>query len=145
MMVALSPVDWGFALAGGLLIGLAAAGMMLAYGRVAGVSGLVRNALSGRGEAIAFVLGLPLGALLVNGLVGGGGGSVAFASPGRLVVAGLLVGVGAGLANGCTSGHSVCGIARLSPRSLAATLLFIAVGAVMVALVGVPSSGGLAP
>jgi len=144
MIVALSPVDWGLALAGGLLIGLAAAGLMLAYGRVAGVSGLVRNALSGRGEAIAFVLGLPLGALLVNGLTGGGG-AVTFASPGRLVVAGLLVGVGAGLANGCTSGHSVCGIARLSPRSLAATLLFIGVGAVMVALVGVPSSGGLAP
>ncbi len=69
----------------------------------------------------------------------GGGGPVAFASPGRLVLAGLLVGIGAGLANGCTSGHSVCGIARLSPRSLVATMLFIAVGAGMVALVGVPA------
>lgn len=137
-MVALSPMDWGLALAGGLLIGLAAAGLMLTYGRVAGVSGLVRNALGGRLEAVAFVIGLPLGALLVQA-VAGGGEAVTFASPGRLALAGLLVGVGAGLANGCTSGHSVCGIARLSPRSLVATVLFIAVGAVMVALVGVPN------
>ncbi len=137
MIVALSVADWSLALAGGALIGLAAAGLMLAFGRVAGVSGLVRDALSGRAEAVAFVLGLPLGALLVQGLTGGG--SVAFASPGRLALAGLLVGIGAGLANGCTSGHSVCGIARLSPRSLAATMLFIAVGAGMVALVGVPA------
>ncbi|WP_096701188.1 hypothetical protein [Magnetospirillum sp. 15-1] len=138
MIVALSVADWSLALAGGALIGLAAAGLMLTFGRVAGVSGLVRNALSGRVEAIAFVLGLPLGAMLVQGLTGGGAG-VTFASPGRLVLAGLLVGIGAGLANGCTSGHSVCGIARLSPRSLVATMLFIAVGAGMVALVGVPA------
>jgi uncharacterized membrane protein YedE/YeeE len=137
-MVALSAADWSLALAGGALIGLAAAGLMLAFGRVAGVSGLVRNALAGRLEAIAFILGLPLGALLVQGLTGGGG--AVLASPGRLVLAGLLVGIGAGLANGCTSGHSVCGIARLSPRSLVATMLFIAVGAAMVALVGVPGS-----
>lgn len=138
MIVALSAADWGLALAGGALIGLAAAGLMLAFGRVAGVSGLVRSALGGRIEAIAFILGLPLGALLVQG-VAGSGAAQAFASPGRLVLAGLLVGVGAGLANGCTSGHSVCGIARLSPRSLAATMLFIVAGAAMVALVGVPA------
>ena len=138
-MVPLSAMDWGLALAGGALIGLAAAGLMLVFGRVAGVSGLVRNALAGRGEAIAFLLGLPLGALIIQGLMGASP-VTAFASPGRLVLAGLLVGVGAGLANGCTSGHSVCGIARLSPRSLVATVLFIAVGAAMVALVGVPSS-----
>lgn len=138
MMVALSAADWSLALAGGALIGLAAAGLMLAFGRVAGVSGLVRNALAGRLEAIAFILGLPLGAVLVQGLTGGG--EAVLASPGRLVLAGLLVGIGAGLANGCTSGHSVCGIARLSPRSLVATILFIAVGAAMVALAGVPGS-----
>ncbi|WP_407668812.1 YeeE/YedE family protein [Paramagnetospirillum magnetotacticum] len=131
-------MDWGLALAGGLLIGLAAAGLMLTYGRVAGVSGLVRNALAGKMEAVAFVIGLPLGALLVQVLTGGGA-PVSFASAPRLALAGLLVGVGAGLANGCTSGHSVCGIARLSPRSLVATILFIAVGAVMVTLVGVPA------
>lgn len=136
-MVPLSVMDWGLALAGGLLIGLAAAGLMLAFGRVAGVSGMVRGALAGRGEAIAFILGLPLGALAVQALLGHSP-AAALASPSRLVVAGLLVGIGAGLANGCTSGHSVCGIARLSPRSLAATMLFIAVGAGMVILVGVP-------
>jgi uncharacterized protein len=138
-MVALSPLDWGLALAGGLLIGLAAAGLMLTYGRVAGVSGLVRNALAGRMEAVAFVVGLPLGALVVR-VLAGGGETVAFASPARLALAGLLVGVGAGLANGCTSGHSVCGIARLSPRSAVATILFIAAGAAMVALVGGPKA-----
>lgn len=137
-IVVLSPADWGLALGGGLLIGLAAAGLMVALGQVAGVSGLVARALSGRVEAVLFLLGLPLGALIVNSLA-----SLppeeAFASPGRLMAAGLLAGIGARLANGCTSGHSVCGIARLSPRSLVATLLFIAVGAVMVAAVGVPS------
>jgi uncharacterized membrane protein YedE/YeeE len=138
MMVPLSLADWGFALMGGLLIGLAAAGLMLAYGRTAGVSGLFRGALEGRQEAIAFLLGLPLGALLVQALAGDDG-LVTFASPGRLILAGLLVGIGSGLANGCTSGHSVCGIARLSPRSLVATMLFISVGAGMVALVGVPA------
>jgi uncharacterized protein len=136
-MVPLSVMDWAFALLGGLLIGLAAAGLMLAFGRVAGVSGMVRNALAGRVEAIAFILGLPLGALVIQGLVGGAP-AAALASPGRLALAGLLVGIGAGLANGCTSGHSVCGIARLSPRSFAATMLFIGVGAVIVVLVGVP-------
>jgi uncharacterized membrane protein YedE/YeeE len=138
MMVPLSVTDWGFALVGGLLIGLAAAGLMLAYGRTAGVSGLFRGALEGKLEAVAFLLGLPLGALLIEALVGGDG-LVSFASPGRLVLAGLLVGIGSGLANGCTSGHSVCGIARLSPRSLMATVLFIATGAGMVALAGVPA------
>jgi uncharacterized membrane protein YedE/YeeE len=129
--------DWLLALAGGLLIGSAAAGLMVAFGRVAGVSGMVRGALAGRLDAIAFILGLPLGTLLVRLVAGGGGGAV-LASPWRLAAAGLLVGIGSGLANGCTSGHSVCGIARLSPRSLTATLLFIAVGAGMVTLAGVP-------
>lgn len=128
--------DWVLALAGGLLIGAAAAGLMVAFGRVAGVSGMVRGALAGRLDAVAFILGLPLGATLVH--LAMGSGAAGFASPARLAVAGLLVGIGSGLANGCTSGHSVCGIARLSPRSLVATLLFIAVGAGMVALAGVP-------
>ncbi|MBI3446017.1 MAG: YeeE/YedE family protein [Magnetospirillum sp.] len=137
-IVALSPADWALALAGGMLIGLAASGLMVALGQVAGISGLVTKAMAGRWEAVLFLLGLPLGALIVNALV-----SLppeqAFASPGRLVAAGLLTGIGARLANGCTSGHSVCGIARLSPRSVVATLLFIGIGAVMVALVGVPA------
>lgn len=138
-MVDLSLLDWVLALTGGLLIGTAAAGLMLGFGRVAGVSGLVRGALSGKVEAVAFILGLPAGALLVNLAVGAAGAAVSFASSGRLALAGLLVGAGAGLANGCTSGHSVCGIARLSPRSLVATILFIVIGAAMVAVVGRPA------
>lgn len=137
-MVPLTGLDWAFALAGGMLIGLAAGGLMVTLGQVAGVSGLLSRALSGRIEAVLFLIGLPLGALLVNGLVSLPAAE-AFASPGRLMAAGLLGGLGARLANGCTSGHSVCGIARLSPRSLVATLLFIAVGAVMVAVAGVPA------
>ena len=137
-MVPLTVLDWALALGGGLLIGLAAGGLMAALGQVTGVSGLLTRALSGKIEAVLFLAGLPLGALIVNGLASLPAAE-AFASPGRLMAAGLLGGLGARLANGCTSGHSVCGIARLSPRSLVATFLFIAVGAAMVAIAGVPS------
>ena len=134
-MLPLTLADWGLALAGGGLIGLAAGGLMLMVGRIAGASGLIAGALQGRVEPLMFVIGLPLGALLVHALLGGPI-PTAFASPGRLVLAGLLVGLGARLANGCTSGHAVCGIARLSPRSLVATLVFMIAGVAMVALLG---------
>ena len=137
-MVPLTGLDWALALGGGLLIGLAAGGLMATLGQVAGVSGLLSRALSGKIEAVLFLVGLPLGAVIANALVSLPE-ATAFASPGRLMAAGLLGGLGARMANGCTSGHSVCGIARLSPRSLVATLLFIAIGAAMVAVAGVPS------
>ncbi|MFG0582737.1 YeeE/YedE family protein [Pseudomonas sp. zjy_9] len=129
-------IDWvsftpWSALAGGALIGLAAAIFALANGRVAGISGLLGSLLQrsaeGRGEKVAFVVGLLLAPLLwglfralpaVHFEVGGLG----------LIVAGLLVGIGTRYGSGCTSGHGVCGISRLSPRSLVATLCFMASG-----------------
>lgn len=126
-------------LAGGIMIGLASAMMLLADGRIAGVSGLAARA-AGIGSsgapvpvAWAFVLGLPLGALLVSSLLGPV--MTRFpASPIILLVGGLLVGFGTRLGSGCTSGHGVCGMSRLSPRSLAATATFMLTGIATVAV-----------
>ncbi|QWC57109.1 YeeE/YedE family protein [Erythrobacter sp. 3-20A1M] len=128
-------------LVGGVLIGLAAALMLLGNGRIAGVSGIATRAagLGGsgmsRGEAWLFVLGLPLGALVV-GVVTGGLPSH-FAAPVPLAIAGLIVGVGTRLGSGCTSGHGVCGMSRLAPRSLLATAIFMATGIATVAAMNV--------
>ena len=126
------------ALLGGALIGLAAAGLYLLVGRVAGVSGIVGGLLPPRaGEVawrVAFIAGLLAGPLLAALLAGRSGIGAPAASTATLVVAGLLVGVGTTLGSGCTSGHGVCGLARLSPRSLAATLTFMAVAAGVVFL-----------
>ncbi|MFN8957014.1 MAG: YeeE/YedE family protein [Hyphomonadaceae bacterium] len=124
---------------GGLLIGLAAAIMLLGLGRIAGVSGLAARATgiadtgAPRGIALAFVIGLPLGAFLIATLAGGV--TTKFpVSIWPLIIGGLLVGFGTRLGSGCTSGHGVCGMSRLSPRSLVATALFMASGFVTVAL-----------
>ena len=120
-------------------MGLAATLMLLGAGRIAGVSGLAARAAglssSGppRGAATLFVVGLPLGAALVT-LVAGPVPAHFPGSPTLLIVAGLLVGFGTRLGSGCTSGHGVCGISRLSPRSLASTGVFLATGMVTVAL-----------
>jgi uncharacterized membrane protein YedE/YeeE len=124
---------------GGLMIGLAAAIMLLGLGRIAGVSGLAARAtgLSSSGAprliASAFVVGMPLGALFAAALLGGI--ETRFpASAVQLVIAGLLVGFGTRLGSGCTSGHGVCGVSRLSPRSLVATAVFMASGFATVGL-----------
>ena len=124
---------------GGLLIGLAAAIMLLGLGRIAGVSGMVARATgiadtgAPRNVAIAFVVGLPLGALLIAQTVGAV--NVSFpASIWPLIIGGLLVGYGTRLGSGCTSGHGVCGLSRLSPRSMVATGMFMASGFVTVGL-----------
>jgi uncharacterized membrane protein YedE/YeeE len=129
---------------GGLLIGLAAAIMLLGLGRIAGVSGMAARATgiadSGapRNVAIAFVVGLPLGALLIAQTVGAV--NVSFpATIWPLVIGGLLVGYGTRLGSGCTSGHGVCGLSRLSPRSMVATSMFMASGFVTV---GILRAGG---
>jgi len=126
----------GSATLGGLLIGLAAALMLLANGRVAGISGILGQALwpaegETRGWRLAFILGLPLGAALVS-LVTGPLVYEIEATPVVLVVAGLLVGFGTRLGNGCTSGHGVCGMSRGSRRSIAATLTFMGVAGITV-------------
>ena len=124
-------------LAGGVLIGLAAAVMLLGLGRIAGVSGIAAKAAGLGGSGIArsgawtFVIGLPLGALVVSMLQGGI--EARFARAPVLIVAGLLVGIGTRLGSGCTSGHGVCGVSRLSARSIVATLTFMAAGIATVA------------
>lgn len=125
-------------LLGGVLIGLASALMMLANGRIAGISGIFRGVLfPTRGD-------VSWRAWFLGGLLGGGAlmalwmpsvfPTTTGSSPTILIAAGLLVGFGVRLGSGCTSGHGVCGIGRLSPRSLIATLSFIATGAITVFL-----------
>jgi uncharacterized protein len=120
-------------LIGGMLIGGAAVLLLLFNGRIAGISGIFGGLITGpssaeRGWRLAFIFGLIAGAglysLLANGLP-----LKLQASDPTLIVAGLLVGLGTRLGSGCTSGHGVCGLARRSPRSLAATLLFMGVAA----------------
>lgn len=126
-------------LIGGLMIGLAAAIMLLGSGRIAGVSGLASRAMmlnkSGAPLPVAwlFVGGLLLGAFLVHTLIG----PIQTRFPSSwiiLVVGGLIVGFGTRMGSGCTSGHGVCGMSRLSPRSLVATATFMASGMVTVAI-----------
>jgi uncharacterized membrane protein YedE/YeeE len=125
-------------LIGGLMIGLASAIMLLGLGRIAGVSGLAARATgitadgAPRALALAFVIGLPLGAALVGLMLGP---VVARFEQGTLalVLGGLLVGFGTRLGSGCTSGHGVCGMSRLSGRSLLATAIFMATGFATVA------------
>ena len=119
------------ALGGGLLIGLAAALFVLFNGRIAGISGilggLLRPAPGERGWRIAFLLGL-LAAPLVYTLAAPLPAMDIDAGTGTLVAAGLIVGIGTRYGAGCTSGHGVCGLARGSARSLAATLAFMGAG-----------------
>jgi uncharacterized membrane protein YedE/YeeE len=125
------------AVAGGLLIGTAAGLLMILSGRIAGVSGMAARALklADRGppwiQAVTFLLGLQGGALIVALGVGVPHVSITSSVP-LLMTGGLLVGFGTRLGNGCTSGHGVCGLARLSPRSIAATVAFMLAGAATV-------------
>lgn len=122
---------------GGVLIGLSAAGLLLVNGHIAGVSGILGNAIRFRAGlwSYAFLAGLVVSPFLAP-LAG-----IAAVVPTHqaslvvLGIAGLLVGFGTRLSNGCTSGHGVCGLSNLSPRSLIATLVFMAVAAVTVFLV----------
>jgi uncharacterized protein len=118
-------------LIGGLMIGLSASALFLLAGRIAGISGIVGGALGplARDSAwrIAFVVGLIAGPLLVGAIEGGIAPITPQGSLPVLIAAGLLVGFGTRLGGGCTSGHGVCGIARGSPRSLAAAAVFFAV------------------
>ena len=129
-------IDWNAftpwsALAGGALIGLAAAMFVLLNGRVAGISGVIGGLLTPTGGdvawRVAFVLGL-LSAPLIYGLVAAAPTLQIDAGVGAIAVAGLLVGVGTRYGSGCTSGHGVCGLSRLSPRSLVATGAFMGAG-----------------
>ncbi|MEO7496558.1 MAG: YeeE/YedE family protein [Massilia sp.] len=118
-------------LAGGLMIGLAAALFLFFNGRIAGISGIVGGLLRPSGGDIgwrlAFIAGM-LGVPLVYGLAARLPAVEVEAGPALLIFAGLLVGVGTRYGAGCTSGHGICGLSRRSPRSLVATLAFMAAG-----------------
>ncbi len=125
-------------LTGGLLIGLAAALLLLFNGRIAGISGILgglidANPISERLWRGAFVIGLVCGAAVYSWIHGGLPLQLQVRSS-ALLLAGLLVGFGTRLGSGCTSGHGVCGLARFSPRSLVATATFIACGMLTVYL-----------
>lgn len=129
-------IDWNAftpytSLAGGVLIGLAAAMFVLLNGRIAGISGILGGLLApGKGDVawrLAFLLGL-VASPVVYALFWAVPAPRIDAGWTTLVAAGLLVGVGTRYGSGCTSGHGVCGLSRLSPRSLAATLAFMAAG-----------------
>ena len=130
------------AIIGGSLIGLAAVWLFLSLGRVAGISGIAANALLRFKDnlwPVMFVVGLGIGGWLAYGVTGGRPQVMLSGEHSLwLLTGGLLVGFGTRMGSGCTSGHGVCGIARLSKRSLTATLTFLAVGmltATLVALV----------
>jgi uncharacterized protein len=125
-------------LIGGLLIGLAAALLLLLNGRISGISGIVGGLLAPKsgdaGWRVVFVAGLLLGAFIYMLATGGAMPVIMQTSLPIIVVAGLLVGFGTRLGSGCTSGHGICGIARLSRRSIVATLVFMGVAILTVFL-----------
>lgn len=132
----MQPIFFIWPLVGGVLIGLSAGLYFLLVGRIAGISGLVAKAVRLAEEGFGLQ-----GLLFVVGLVGGAGAAsltirtpniVYAAAPWQIVLAGVLVGFGVRLGSGCTSGHGVCGIARLSPRSIAATGILMATAFVTV-------------
>ncbi len=135
-------IDWNnftpwMSLAGGIVLGLASALFILFNGRVLGISGIVGGLLRPKTRDIVWRLSFLLGMLVAPSLY------VAFIGPmqatidaswAMVIVAGLLVGVGTRYGSGCTSGHGVCGLSRMSPRSLVATLSFMAAGFITVFL-----------
>jgi len=131
--------QWMTALVGGVLIGLAATLLLWLTGRIAGISGIASGVLlPKRGDTawrVAFLLGLiAAGGLYMTMVPGAPQPRVDFSRAG-LVLAGLLVGFGTRMGNGCTSGHGVCGLGRLSPRSLAAVVTFMATAIVTTFLI----------
>jgi uncharacterized protein len=132
----MAPFDPVSALIGGALIGLAAVLLMLLNGRIAGVSGILGDALAGGDGTwrLAFLAGLVAAPLLLGAVGDPLPAPLMPASWAVIIAAGLLVGFGTRLGGGCTSGHGVCGMARLSPRSIVATLVFMATAMLVVAV-----------
>ena len=129
------------AIVGGAIIGLAASWLLLSKGRIAGISGILGGLLDTRDEQfswrLTFLIGLFAGGALLmtfypKAIVAPEGRSLAYVG-----AAGLLVGFGTRLGSGCTSGHGVCGLSRLSPRSLVATITFMATGFATATLLGI--------
>ena len=126
------------ALAGGALIGLACSIVLLAHGRIAGISGTLGNAFGADGGGsfrIPFLIGI-IATGIVAAIVAPSAVAGAIRSTPVLAIAGTLVGIGTALGNGCTSGHGVCGLSRGSTRCLAAVMTFMITGAITVAILG---------
>lgn len=132
------PQEWINALLGGVIIGISVSLMLLWNGRVTGISGIINGALAPvKGDTIwrvLFIGGLFLGGLTLNILNPQVFGEAVTEGWGTTIIAGLLVGFGTIMGSGCTSGHGVCGISRLSVRSIVATIAFIGAGVLAVAL-----------
>lgn len=127
------------ALLGGALIGLSASLLLLTHGKISGISGIVGGLLSRGAQDVSyrawFVAGLLAAGFALAGLMPSAFPAQAATSPWMIGLAGLLVGYGTRLGNGCTSGHGICGLSRMSARSLVATLTFMVTGAITVFLV----------
>ncbi|MDQ0395536.1 YeeE/YedE family protein [Labrys monachus] len=125
-------------LLGGMLLGLSASLLLVLDGRIAGISGIVGRLLLGRRAALnaAFVAGLVAGPFAYAALFGALPALTVAAAWPVILAAGLLVGVGSRMGSGCTSGHGILGLARLSPRSIAATATFLAAGILTATLGG---------
>lgn len=126
--------DWIMGLLGGLLIGLAGAVYLLGNGRIMGASGIIGGLVDGSAhsawkERTSFLIGLIVVPILLLPIVTDSDTHVT-QNPALLIVAGLLVGTGTRIANGCTSGHGVCGISRLSLRGIVATVFYILAGGI---------------
>jgi hypothetical protein len=131
--------DWIWGLAGGLVIGLGGAVYLLGNGRVMGASGILGGLVDGSGrgsakERLAFIAGVVLLPLLLSLAVPGKAETHLTSNAAVIIAAGLLVGAGTRIANGCTSGHGVCGISRFSLRGLVATVFYILAGGLTMAL-----------
>ena len=131
--------DWIMGLVGGLVIGLAASLYLLGNGRIMGASGIIGGLIDKSGwssatDRIIFLIGLILAPSLYIFIFGIEADTKATTSVIILILAGLLVGIGTRLANGCTSGHGVCGISRLSIRGITSTIFYIVAGVVSVVL-----------
>jgi len=129
------PIDWIYGLVGGLLIGFAGVVLLLGNGRIMGASGIIGSLVdqtSGAAtpECVAFVIALVLVPALLQ--IGSPVDTGTMQSPLLLVSAGICVGIGTRIANGCTSGHGVCGISRFSVRGIVATVIYIAAGVLTV-------------
>ena len=129
------PIDWIYGLVGGLLIGFAGVALLLGNGRIMGASGIIGSLVdqtSGAAtrERVAFVFALVLVPALLQ--IGSPVDTGTMQSPLLLVSAGICVGIGTRIANGCTSGHGVCGISRFSVRGIVATVIYIAAGVLTV-------------
>ena len=132
------PMDWMMGLVGGLLIGIAAAIFLLVNGRIMGASGIIGGLVDGSGRAdwqerTALLVGLFAIPAVAAWAMGGSETNLS-TNWAVVAVAGVLVGIGTRLANGCTSGHGVCGISRLSLRGIVATAFYIGAGGLTIVL-----------